>query len=86
MTPIERAARVLHKRYVEERIRNGVKPPDLPTWEDLGEDGRFYFTAPVRDVLEAIRIDDPLSPILEAGRCTTGHWNRMIDALLEEGR
>jgi hypothetical protein len=36
----------------------------------------------VRAVLTALReIDDPLSPILEAGRSTTGQWKSMIDAI-----
>lgn len=65
MTPLERAARALHKRYIEERIRNGVKPSDLPAWDDLGEDGSYYFTASARAVIVAIR--EPDTAVIEAG-------------------
>lgn len=61
MNPLERAARALHKDYVESRRRMGVAPCDLPAWDDLGSDGKFSFYAPARAVLEAIR-----EPIAEA--------------------
>lgn len=101
MTPIQRAARALHKRYVEERIRNGVKPSDLPSWDDLDVDGVYYFTAPVRDVLAAIR--EPSEAMVQAmdqadyecsediGMIQLGidpaiPFRAGIDALLEEGK
>lgn len=96
MTPIERAARVLHKCYIEERIRNGVKPSDLPAWDDLGVDGRYYFTAPVRAVLTEIR--EPSEHAMGCGAYrlpgidaatkqakARDVYRAMIDAMLEEG-
>lgn len=91
MTPLERAARALHKDYVEGRIRMGVAPSDLPAWEDLGPDGEFSFYAPARAVIEAIR--EPSEAMWDAGDDHCPHrdtanptkvWAAMIDALLEE--
>lgn len=98
MTPIERAARALHKDYVENRIRMGVKPEDLPAWEDLGPDGQLSFYAPARAVLTAIR--EPSEGMTKADVLSTVEiWNderdgerefktefgAAIDAALEEG-
>lgn len=89
MTPLERAARALHKDYIEERIRNGVKPSDLPSWDDLGSDGRLYFTHKVRAILTAIR--EPSDYMAAAGTLPDREplaedvWKAMIDAALAEG-
>ena len=99
MTPLERAARALHKDYVEGRIRMGVKPSDLPAWEDLGPDGEFAFYAPARAVIEEIREASEAMEMTGYGnsKCDPDNtgivdnprpddaWRAMIDALLEEG-
>ncbi|MFS0771049.1 hypothetical protein [Sphingomonas sp. 1P08PE] len=97
MTPLERAARALHKDYIESRIRMGVNPNDLPSWDDLGADGEFSFYTPARAVIEAIR--EPSAEMVAAGDATDQMasvngphadtppllvWPAMIDALLRE--
>lgn len=86
MTPLERAARALYKDYVEGRIRMGVKPSDLPAWEDLGQDGEFAFYAPARAVIEAIR--EPSEAVRKAMRQTipvTGHDWEYNDPVVSNG-
>ena len=73
--PLERAARALCSLdgHPENATMEGK-----PLWQD--------YLPEARAVIEAIReIDDPQSPVLAAGKCTTGHWRGMIDQLLAEG-
>ena len=87
---IERAARADHKAYCKDRMRMGVHPADLPEWEELGPDGRFYFTDRVRSILRAIR--EPSEAMLVAGTLRNPvdapvilqAWQAMIDAALAE--
>lgn len=87
MTPLERAARALHTIYTDEKERSGAR--DMPSWDELGDDGRFYFTHRVRAVLQAIR--EPSEAMIEAasdeGGCDGTHisvYRAMIDAALVE--
>lgn len=70
-TMLDRAARAVE----DIAWRDGEREP-LNAHDDAREIARA--------VLAGMRIDDPLSAILAAGRCTTGHWNRMIEAALAE--
>lgn len=84
-TIIERAARAAKQALIAD--------PETDAWmhrdddpDDFRIDGTVRLTPVVRAVLQTLReIDDPLSPVLGAGKCTTGHWKAMIDAVLEGG-
>jgi selenocysteine lyase/cysteine desulfurase len=70
---IEQVARALCSH---DGLPENTKHDGKPMWMD--------FMPEARTALAAMRIRDPLSPILAAGQCTTELWNRMIDAALEE--
>lgn len=92
-TPLERAARALHADYIAEKQRHGIKLADLPAWDDLGDDGRYYFESKARVVLQAIR--EPSRNMVDAARDvgpaapyglgeTREKWRTFIDAALSE--
>lgn len=88
MTPLERAARALHRRRVE-----GQHPkPDNYPWESLSRREQAIFRADAYAILAAIR--EPSEAMVEAGwasecvipsQSPEGAWQAMIDAMLEEG-
>ncbi len=90
MDIIERAARALCKLDAEDKMRAGIM--NMPTWDELGYDGQYYFFHQARAVLSALR--EPDEGMLATNRGwdsnpdiadehTREVWQAMIDQALK---
>jgi hypothetical protein len=86
---VERVARTFYERTHGAFIPDCAAPNDPPmfvpaSWDSADVRDRDHHMANARAVLDAMR--EPTDAMLDAGKCTHEHWQRMIDAALSERR
>lgn len=89
MSPIERAARALYERWLQDPdiVREAALNGPYPTWDSISELGKGRWVNAVRAVLHAIREpSDEMCRLPSIGRDANAEeiWQAMIDAALQE--